>query len=88
MILYTKIHRLLRTRMTQEGLSLRGLGEVSGIDYMTIWRLLQAKDNQDTFATGKNRKGKVIMNLTADTLDKLCQYLGCQPGDLLKYKRG
>ena len=29
-----------------------------------------------------NRKAKGI---TFDTIDKLCRYLGCQPGDILEY---
>jgi len=87
MIEYTKIRRLLRMRMTQEGLSFKGLEEESGIDYGTLWRLLKAKNNQEVFKEGKGRKGKVIMNLTATTLDKLCKYFGKKPGDLLIYKK-
>lgn len=87
MIEYTKIHRLLRARMSQKGLSLRDMEEESGIDYGTLWRLLKAESNEEVFKEGKGRKGKVIMNITADTLDKLCKYLGKKPGELLAFKR-
>ena len=87
MIVYTKIHRLLRTRMASEGLSLRGLEDESDIDYGTLWRLLKAKNSLEVFKEGKGRKGKVIMNLTAGILDKLCRYLRKKPGDLLVYKK-
>lgn len=87
MISYRKIHRLLSARMAQERLSLRGMAEESGIDYGTLWRLLKAKTNRDIFKSGVGRKGKVIMNLTTETLDKLCHYLRRQPGDLLAYKK-
>lgn len=86
MILYRKIHRLLSARMAQEGLSLRGMAEESGIDYGTLWRLLKAKTSREVFQSGGGRKGMVIMNLTAETLDRLCHYLHRQPGDLLEYR--
>lgn len=85
MISYLKIHALLRSKMTREGLSLRGLSELSGVDYGTLWRLLKARNHEEVFKDGKGRKGKLIMNLTVDTLDKLCKLLKKQPGDLLKY---
>lgn len=85
MISYLKIHSLLRSRMAQKGLSLRGLSNVTKIDYGTLWRLLSASHSREKFKTGKGRKGKIIINITADTLDKLCKYLHKQPGDLLKY---
>lgn len=87
MIIYTKIHPLLRARMAQEELSLRKVAEQSGIDYGTLWRLLKAKNSDEVFQDGKGRKGKIIMNLTIDTLDKLCHYLHKQPKDLLFYKK-
>jgi len=73
--------------MSKEGLSLRALSEQAGIDYGTIWRLLKANSNQELFKDGKGRKGKIIMNLTIDTLDKLCEFLKKQPGELLKYAK-
>lgn len=85
MISYVKIHRLLHAKMAQDDLSLRSMAEQSGIDYGTLWRLLKAKNNQEVFKDGKGRKGKAIMNLTAETLDKLCKYLKKQPKNLLSY---
>jgi len=73
--------------MAHKSLSLRQLGEASGVDYGTLWRLLQAESNLDVFTSGKGRKGKVICNLTADTLDKLCKYFKKRPGELLTYRK-
>jgi len=86
MISYLKIHYLLRSKKAKEKLSFRLMAKASGIDYGTLWRLLKAKDNTVVFRDGKGRKGKVIMNLTADTLDKLCKYFKKKPGDLLGFK--
>lgn len=72
--------------MASEGLSLRDLEKVTGIDYGTLWRLLKARSNQDIFREGKGRKGKIIMNITASTLDMLCKYLRKAPGELLVFK--
>lgn len=87
MIGYLKIHRLIRTRMASKGFSLRDMEKESGIDYGTLWRLIHAESNETVFKTGGARKGKVIMNITAETLDKLCRYLKKKPGDLLTYKK-
>ncbi len=71
--------------MAKEELSLRSMAEASGIDYGTLWRLLKARNNSEVFQYGKGRKGKVIMNLTADTLDKLCKYLKKGPSHLIYF---
>jgi len=67
-------------------MTLRDVERESGIDYGTVWRLLNANNNKQVFKSGRGRKGKVIMNLTASTLDKLCRFLRKQPGDLLRYR--
>ncbi len=81
-IVYTKLHRLIEA----EGVSLRKLSEKTGVDYGTLWRLIQAESNLDVFKDGKARKGKVIMNLTCETLDKLCCYFKVQPKDCLMFR--
>ena len=43
------------------------LAKETGISHTTLWRL---------------KKGKAL-GINFDTLEKLCQALGCQPGDIL-----
>jgi putative transcriptional regulator len=45
------------------------LAKQTGISHTTLWRL---------------KKGKAY-GVTLDTLDKICQALDCQPGDILRY---
>lgn len=45
------------------------LAKQTGISHTTLWRL---------------KKGKAY-GVTLDTLDKICQALGCQPGDILRF---
>jgi putative transcriptional regulator len=44
------------------------LAKETGVSHTTLWRL---------------KKGKA-QGITFDTLEKLCQTLGCQPGDVMK----
>jgi putative transcriptional regulator len=55
----------------QRGKSLYWLSQESGIRYATIWRL--SKDN--------------VPMIPVAALDKICEVLECQPGDLLQYKK-
>jgi len=45
------------------------LAKETSISHTTLWRL---------------KKGKAL-GINFDTLEKLCQALGCQPGDVLKF---
>ena len=45
------------------------LAKETGISHTTLWRL---------------KKGKAY-GVTLDTLDKICQALNCQPGDILRF---
>ncbi len=47
------------------------LAKETGISHTTLWRL---------------KKGKAY-GITLETLDKICQALDCQPGDILKFAR-
>ncbi len=48
------------------------LAKETGISHTTLWRL---------------KKGKAL-GINFDTLEKLCQALGCQPGDILSVADG
>lgn len=45
------------------------LAKETGISHTTLWRLKKAK----------------AYGVTLDTLDKICQALNCQPGDILRF---
>ena len=47
------------------------LAKETGVSHTTLWRL---------------KKGKA-QGITFDTLEKLCQTLKCQPGDVIKRSR-
>jgi len=47
------------------------LAKETGISHTTLWRL---------------KKGKA-QGITLDTLEKICQALNCQPGDILRLAR-
>jgi putative transcriptional regulator len=51
----------------KHGRSFYWLSKETGISHTTLWRL---------------KKGKAL-GINFDTLEKLCDALGCQPGDLL-----
>lgn len=48
------------------------LAKETGISHTTLWRL---------------KKGKAL-GINFDTLEKMCQALGCQPGDVLQMANG
>ena len=48
------------------------LAKETGISHTTLWRL---------------KKGKAL-GINFDTLEKLCQVLECQPGDMLSHTNG
>ena len=48
------------------------LAKETGISHTTLWRL---------------KKGKAL-GINFDTLEKMCQALGCQPGDVLTFANG
>ena len=54
------------------GRSFYWLAKETGISHTTLWRL---------------KKGKAL-GINFDTLDKLCQTLGCQLGDVLSHTNG
>ena len=60
----------LETVMADRKISLNDLSQRVGITNVNLSRI----------KTGK------VKSLRFSTLDKLCQALNCQPGDLLKYK--
>lgn len=51
--------------------SYRDIANESGIDHVSIWKMINGKP----------------YNPSLQMLDRLCEYLGCQPGDLLEYKK-
>ncbi len=55
-------------RLEEIGRSFYWLAKETGISHTTLWRL---------------KKGKAL-GINFETLEKLCQALGCQPGDVLK----
>ncbi|MCA1605129.1 MAG: helix-turn-helix transcriptional regulator [Acidobacteria bacterium] len=48
------------------------LAKETGISHTTLWRLKKAK----------------ALGINFDTLEKMCQALGCQPGDVLTFANG
>jgi len=54
------------------GRSFYWLAKQTGISHTTLWRLKKDK----------------ALGINFDTLDKLCQVLECQPGDLLSHANG
>ena len=48
------------------------LAKETGISHTTLWRL---------------KKGKAL-GINFDTLEKMCQALGCQPGEVLTFANG
>ena len=62
------------------------------ISYAKLWALLAARNMPKTqLLADKIVVGQSYTNLvrgqsmTMRTLDRLCNYLGCQPGDILEY---
>jgi putative transcriptional regulator len=53
------------------GRSFYWLAKQTGISHTTLWRLKKAK----------------ALGINFDTLDKLCQVLECQPGDVLSLNK-
>lgn len=63
------------------------------ISYAKLWALMAARNMPKTqLLTDKIVVGQSYTNLvrgqsmTMRTLDRLCGYLGCQPGDILEYE--
>ena len=54
--------------LKEHGRTFYWLAKETGISHTTLWRL---------------KKGKAL-GINFDTLEKLCQRLDCQPGDVLK----
>lgn len=54
--------------LQERGRTFYWLAKATGISHTTLWRL---------------KKGKAY-GITLETLDKICQALTCQPGDILK----
>ena len=54
--------------LEKHGRSFYWLSKETGISHTTLWRL---------------KKGKAL-GINFDTLEKICQGLNCQPGDLLR----
>ena len=57
--------------LEEQGRSFYWLAKETGVSHTTLWRL---------------KKGKA-QGITFDTLEQICQTLGCQPGDLLQIGR-
>jgi putative transcriptional regulator len=55
-----------------QGRTFYWLAKETGISHTTLWRF---------------KKGKAL-GLNFETLEKMCQVLGCQPGDLLTFVNG
>ena len=54
--------------LQQRGRTFYWLAKQTGISHTTLWRLKKAK----------------AYGITLDTLEKICQALDCQPGEILK----
>ncbi len=54
--------------LDQQGRTFYWLAKETGISHTTLWRLKKAK----------------AYGITLDTLEKICNALNCQPGDILK----
>ena len=54
--------------LQQRGRTFYWLAKQTGISHTTLWRLKKAK----------------AYGITLDTLEKICQALNCQPGELLR----
>ncbi len=55
-----------------QGRTFYWLAKATGISHTTLWRF---------------KKGKAL-GINFETLEKMCQVLGCQPGDLLTFVDG
>ena len=60
--------------MRKRGISAYALSRGTGLSYPSAYRL--------------SRPAGVFGRLHADTLERLCDYLGVQPGDLLRWTPG
>jgi len=58
--------------LKSRGRSFYWLAKQTGISHTTLWRL---------------KKGKAL-GINFDTLEKLCEVLECQPGDVLVHENG
>ena len=58
--------------LAEHGRTFYWLAKETGISHTTLWRL---------------KKGKAL-GINFDTLEKMCQALSCQPGDVLKMANG
>jgi putative transcriptional regulator len=58
--------------LEQHGRTFYWLAKETGISHTTLWRL---------------KKGKAL-GINFDTLEKMCQALECQPGDVLSHTNG
>lgn len=58
--------------LAEHGRTFYWLAKETGISHTTLWRL---------------KKGKAL-GINFETLEKMCQALGCQPGDVLKMANG
>jgi putative transcriptional regulator len=61
------IHIRLNELLEQKGRTLYWLSQQSGVRYATIWNLSRGE----------------VGRLSIDALDRICEALDCQPGDLL-----
>ena len=66
------IHIRIDELLGNRGRSFYWLAKETGISHTTLWRL---------------KKGKAL-GINFDTLEKMCQKLGCQPGDVLSHVNG
>jgi putative transcriptional regulator len=57
----------VNTLLTEHGRTFYWLAKETGISHTTLWRL---------------KKGKAL-GINFETLEKICQALSCQPGDML-----
>ena len=53
------------------------------LQQLTPYRVIQDTEITSNTVYGLCRNEESVPN--GETLDRLCAYLGCQPGDLLKY---
>jgi putative transcriptional regulator len=58
--------------LEERGRTFYWLAKETGISHTTLWRL---------------KKGKAL-GINFETLEKMCQALGCQPGDVLTFANG
>lgn len=60
--------------LSKRGMSMYALSKITGV-------------RPNTISQWASKEGADVKSITIETLDKVCDALDCQPGDLLKFVR-